>query len=174
VILGGGLEQCVDVRDGADPRRSPGAAAFLLRAYTTADADFWDAGNVTTRLEKTLKREIIVDGRAFVVAVSPEGLKLTLKGKRKGQELHWSDLVSGDAALAAALNASVGQFEAPAAKPAPAPAAAHAPKPRAAPSPQPTKRGAPPPKKRATPTERARGDARAQRRSDDPSRSKRR
>ena len=47
-------------------------------------------------------------------AVSPEGLKITLKGKRKGQELRWSDLVSGEAALAVALNASVGRFESPA------------------------------------------------------------
>lgn len=66
---------------------------------------------MTTRLDKTLKRELTVGGRAFIVAVSPEGIKLTLKGKRKGQELRWSDLVSGDAALAAALNASVGRFE---------------------------------------------------------------
>jgi hypothetical protein len=68
---------------------------------------------VTTRLEKTLKRELDLDGRTFIVAVSPEGLKLTLKGKRRGQELRWRDLVSGDAALAVALNASVGRFESP-------------------------------------------------------------
>ena len=66
---------------------------------------------MTTRLEKTLKRELALEGRTFIVAVSPEGLKLTLKGKRKGQELRWGDLISGDAALAAALNASVGTFE---------------------------------------------------------------
>jgi hypothetical protein len=66
---------------------------------------------MTTRLEKTLKRELTLEGRTFIVAVSPEGLKLTLKGKRKGQELRWDDLISGDAALAAALNASVGSFE---------------------------------------------------------------
>ena len=65
---------------------------------------------MTTRLDKTLKREITLEGRSFILAVSPEGLKLTLKGKRKGQELRWGDLVSGDAALAAALNASVGTF----------------------------------------------------------------
>jgi len=29
------------------------------------------------------------------------------KGKRKGQELAWRDLVGGEAALAAALNASL-------------------------------------------------------------------
>jgi len=67
---------------------------------------------MTTRLEKTLKREILIRGRPFVIALSPEGLKLTLKGRRKGQELRWNDLVSGDAALAVALNASLGQFSA--------------------------------------------------------------
>ena len=45
-----------------------------------------------------------------MLAISPEGLKLTLKGRRKGQELKWLDLVSGEAALAVALNASVGNF----------------------------------------------------------------
>jgi hypothetical protein len=67
---------------------------------------------MTTRLDKTLKRELILEGRTFILAVSPEGLKLTLKGKRNGQELRWNDLVSGDAALAAALNASLGSFAA--------------------------------------------------------------
>jgi predicted component of type VI protein secretion system len=67
---------------------------------------------MTTRLDKTLKRELTLEGRTFILAVSPQGLKLTLKGKRNGQELRWSDLVSGDAALAAALNASLGTFAA--------------------------------------------------------------
>ncbi len=65
---------------------------------------------MTTPLDKTLKREVQINGRAFIVALSPEGLKLTLKGKRRGQELRWADLVSGDAALAVALNASLGEF----------------------------------------------------------------
>ena len=65
---------------------------------------------MTTRLEKTLKRELWIQDRPFVLAISPEGLKLTLKGRRKGQELKWVDLVSGEAALAVALNASVGTF----------------------------------------------------------------
>lgn len=69
---------------------------------------------MVTRLEKTLKRQLTLDGRTFIVLVSPEGLKITLKGKRKGQELRWSDLVSGEAALAIALNASVGRLESPA------------------------------------------------------------
>jgi len=32
-----------------------------------------------------------------------------VKGRRKGQELAWKDLVSGDAALAVALNATLAQ-----------------------------------------------------------------
>jgi len=65
---------------------------------------------MTTPLDKTLKRELKIKGRRFIVALSPEGLKLTLKGKRNGQELRWVDLISGDAALAVSLNASLGKF----------------------------------------------------------------
>jgi len=64
---------------------------------------------MATKLDKTLKREITVHGKPFVISVSPEGLKLVGKGRRKGLELAWEDLVSGDAALATALNASVSQ-----------------------------------------------------------------
>jgi len=67
---------------------------------------------MTTALDKTLRRQINVKGQDYIIALSPEGLKITLKGKRKGLELSWNSLVSGDAALAVALNASVGQFAA--------------------------------------------------------------
>jgi hypothetical protein len=67
---------------------------------------------MTTELEKTLKRELSIGGRAYILAISPEGLKLTLKGRRKGLELQWDTLVSGEAALAVALNASLGKFTA--------------------------------------------------------------
>jgi len=64
---------------------------------------------MTTRLEKPLKRQISVGGKPYIVTLTPEGLKLTAKGKRKGQELTWEALLNGDAGLAAALNASVQQ-----------------------------------------------------------------
>jgi len=67
---------------------------------------------MTIPLEKTLKRALSINGAAYLLAISPEGLKLTVKGRRKGLELHWDALVSGDAALAVALNASLGQLEA--------------------------------------------------------------
>lgn len=62
---------------------------------------------MTTKLEKPLRREIRIKNKAFIVTISPEGLKVTEKGRRKGQELAWRDLVSGDAAMAKALNASL-------------------------------------------------------------------
>jgi hypothetical protein len=62
---------------------------------------------MTTKLEKALKRQIDIKGKPYVVTITPEGLKLTEKGKRKGQELIWADLVNGQAALAVALNASL-------------------------------------------------------------------
>jgi len=45
----------------------------------------------------------------YTLTLTPEQLKLVPKGKRKGLELKWSDLVSGDAALAVALRASLQQ-----------------------------------------------------------------
>jgi hypothetical protein len=62
---------------------------------------------VATRLEKPLKRELDLNGEPYTLTISPEGLKLVPKGKRKGHELAWKDLVSGEAALAVALNASL-------------------------------------------------------------------
>ena len=70
------------------------------------------SGFMTTLLNKTVKREVRIRDQAYIVAISPLALKLTPKGKRKGLELHWDALVSGDAALAAALNASVGKLPA--------------------------------------------------------------
>ena len=63
---------------------------------------------MTTALAKELKREVTVDGAAYTVTLGPEGLRLTAKGKRKPEvELRWRDLLSGQAAMAVALNASL-------------------------------------------------------------------
>ena len=62
---------------------------------------------MTTKLEKALQRQIDIKGKPYVVTITPEGLKLTERGKCKGQELIWGDLVSGQTALAVALNASL-------------------------------------------------------------------
>jgi hypothetical protein len=60
-----------------------------------------------TPLDKSLRRELQIDGKAYTLTLSPEALKLVEKGRRKGVTLDWADLVNGDAALAAALQASV-------------------------------------------------------------------
>lgn len=63
--------------------------------------------HMATKLDKELKREISVEGKPFILRIDPNGLKATEKGRRKGTELLWTELVNGDAALAVALNASV-------------------------------------------------------------------
>lgn len=62
---------------------------------------------MTTALKGPLKREIEVDGKLYTLTIDPEGFRLVEKGKRKGHELRWSDILSGEAALAVALNASL-------------------------------------------------------------------
>jgi hypothetical protein len=77
---------------------------------------------VVTALDKELKRQVTIDGVDYTVAVDPDGLRLIGKGKRKPEvELRWRDLLSGDAAMAAALNASLSRKPQPAVKPATAP-----------------------------------------------------
>jgi hypothetical protein len=63
-----------------------------------------------TPLHSTLKRALTIDGRDYVLTLNETALKLTLKGKRNGVELPWSQLVNGEAALAVALHASLGAF----------------------------------------------------------------
>lgn len=62
---------------------------------------------MATKLDKTLKREIEVDGQAYMVAISPEGVKLTQKGYRKGQEISWKAILTGEAQMNQDLRASV-------------------------------------------------------------------
>jgi hypothetical protein len=63
---------------------------------------------MTTPLDRPIKRELEVDGTRYTLAISPEGIKVTEKGKRKGQEVTWRDIISGDAALRRDLSLSVG------------------------------------------------------------------
>ena len=53
---------------------------------------------MATKLDKTIKREIELDGQAFMVTISPDGVKLTQKGFRKGREMSWKQLWSGASA----------------------------------------------------------------------------
>ncbi len=64
---------------------------------------------MATKLDKPLKRELNIEGKPYMLTIAPLGMKLVPKGKRKGQEIAWDALVSGEAALARALNVSLEQ-----------------------------------------------------------------
>jgi hypothetical protein len=66
---------------------------------------------MATKLDKPLKREVLIEGKPYMLTISPQGLKLVPKGRRKGVDIAWKEIVSGEAALAAALNASLGQLK---------------------------------------------------------------
>lgn len=70
---------------------------------------------MATVLDKELKRRITVDGVDYTVALDPGGIRVLGKGKRLPEvELRWSDLLSGEAAIAIALHASLTESNRPA------------------------------------------------------------
>jgi len=65
---------------------------------------------MAVKLEKSIKRELDLDGRAYTIQIAPEGIKVTEKGKRKGREISWRAIISGDAQLAEDLKLSIDAF----------------------------------------------------------------
>ncbi|MGZ8468684.1 MAG: hypothetical protein ACXW61_04390 [Gemmatirosa sp.] len=59
-------------------------------------------------LERTLKREVVIDGAPHTVTLSPLGVKLVRKGFRKGRAVSWRALL----ALAGPETASEGAADA--------------------------------------------------------------
>ena len=49
---------------------------------------------MVTKLDKPIKREIEVDGKAFTATISGEGIKLVEKRHRKGKFITWSGLIA--------------------------------------------------------------------------------
>lgn len=62
---------------------------------------------MATKLDKPIKRELELDGQLYTVIMAPDGIKVTEKGKRKGQEVSWRAIISGDASLSQDLKVSV-------------------------------------------------------------------
>jgi len=62
---------------------------------------------MTTPLDKPLKRELDVDGVKYTLTLSPSGLKIVEKWKRKGHEMAWRDIVTGSVELTEQLRISV-------------------------------------------------------------------
>ena len=62
---------------------------------------------MATKLEKAIKRELEHNGVLYTVTISPDGVRVVEKGKRKGRELSWASIISGDAELTEALKLSI-------------------------------------------------------------------
>ena len=62
---------------------------------------------MAVKLEKSIKRELDLEGRAYTITIAPEGVKVVEKGKRKGREISWRSIISGDAQLAEDLKISI-------------------------------------------------------------------
>ena len=62
---------------------------------------------MTAKLDKTIKRELEIDGKTFTIAIGPEGIKVTEKGRRNGPEVSWRSIISGETSLNSSLNQSV-------------------------------------------------------------------
>ncbi|MGE5925829.1 MAG: hypothetical protein ACM357_00630 [Gemmatimonadota bacterium] len=65
-----------------------------------------------TRLDKTIKRELQLDEKLYTVTITPEGVKITPKGGRRGHEITWEELLRGDADLRRDLNISIDAYRA--------------------------------------------------------------
>jgi hypothetical protein len=62
---------------------------------------------MAAKLEKALKRELELNGESYTVTISPEGVRIVPKGRRKGHEISWQTILSGDAELTQQLKISL-------------------------------------------------------------------
>jgi hypothetical protein len=67
---------------------------------------------LATRLDKTIKRELELDGKLYTVSISPQGVRAVPKGGRNGHEMSWETLLSGEAELRRDLNMSLDVYDA--------------------------------------------------------------
>ena len=62
---------------------------------------------MAAKLDKPIKRELDLDGQTYTVTISPEGVRIVPKGRRKGHEISWQTIISGDAELTQQLKISL-------------------------------------------------------------------
>lgn len=56
---------------------------------------------MTTKLTKSIRREIDIDGEPYTLTVSPEGVRLTRKRFRSGKALSWRAFLAGEGGVEA-------------------------------------------------------------------------
>jgi hypothetical protein len=66
---------------------------------------------MATLLTKPIKRELEIEGVAYTITMSPEGVRIVQKGRRNGRDLSWRDLIGGDAELRRDLDTSVQAYQ---------------------------------------------------------------
>ena len=49
---------------------------------------------MTTKLDRPLKREILVDDKPYTLTIDGNGLKLVEKGRRNGHEVSWKQILT--------------------------------------------------------------------------------
>ena len=62
---------------------------------------------MAAKLDKAIKRELELEGQVYTVTISPEGVRIVPKGRRKGHEVTWQTIISGDAELTQQLKISL-------------------------------------------------------------------
>lgn len=62
---------------------------------------------MTAKLDKSIKRELELDGKVYTITIAPDGVKVTEKGRRNGPEMTWRSIIGGDASLHESLKTSV-------------------------------------------------------------------
>ncbi len=65
---------------------------------------------MTAKLDTPIKRELKLGKELYTVIISQDGVKIALKGRRKGREISWETILSGDAELTQQLKMSVDAY----------------------------------------------------------------
>lgn len=52
---------------------------------------------MATKLDKALRRELDIGDKVYTLVIDPQGLKLTEKGRRIGEELSWAQILGSSA-----------------------------------------------------------------------------
>ena len=62
---------------------------------------------MATKLDKSIKRELEVNGKVYTITIAPDGVKVVEKGKRNGPHVSSSSIINGDTSLNENLKISV-------------------------------------------------------------------
>jgi hypothetical protein len=50
---------------------------------------------MATKLDKSIKRELEHKGQVYTITISPEGVKVVVKGRRNGIDVSWDSIIGG-------------------------------------------------------------------------------